>query len=413
MDESAPAVSITSSTFSLANRFREYLIRAAKFGLKFDPQKTELMHISINRRPRTDTSIPLPIQSPNSLSLVRPSPQIKILGVIFDPTLSFLPHAQHASSRGLQVLGTLLYLRTEKNGIKPVVARQRALSKILPAMLWASPAWWNGSPYVLSILDRKYLRIARRVAGLPLTTSQSIDRHNGAGWYIQIKANGTWVTKCSNSCYLGRQTEVIDNEAHAVGEALAWVLEQPALPSRIIVCIDNSAVISLLQNNSSRSEFINTAQHYARDLDVRGVKVEARWTPAHLGIDGNEEADQLAKTGSGRTTSPCPVSRTTITYLRRTNRQTLFTKWGAFINRPVNSWKYPDHLAQWDQKNSVTFFRFFCRRTNFDSYFGGPVSQCKCGSAEISSIHLLRDCVSLHDTRSLIFRTWGVLPELG
>jgi hypothetical protein len=243
--------------------------------------------------------------------------------------------------------------------------------------------------------------------------TQSIDWHNGAGWYLQIKANGTWVMKCSNLCYLGLQTELIDTEAHVVGEALAWVLEQPAPPWRIIVCIDNSAVISLLQNNSSRSEFINTAHNYARDLDVRGVKVETRWTPAHISIDGNEESDQLAKTGSGWTTSPCPASRTPIPYLQRTNRQTLFTKWGAFINHPVNSWKYPDHLAQWDPKNSVTFFRFFCRRTNLDSYFGGPVSQCKCGSAEISSIHLLRDCVSLYGIRSLVFRTWGVLPEFG
>jgi hypothetical protein len=193
-----------------------------------------------------------------------------------------------------------------------------------------------------------------------------------------------------------------------VGEALAWVLEQLALPLRIIVSIDNSTVISLFQNYSSRSEFINTAQNYAGDLDVRGAKIETRWTRANIGIDRNEEVDQLAKTYSRQTTSPGPTSRTTITYLRRTNRQTLFTKWWAFINHLVNSWKYPNPLTQLDQKSSVTFFWLFCRRTNFDSYFGGPVSQCKCGSTEISSIHLLQDYVSLHDTRSLIFRTWGV-----
>jgi ribonuclease HI len=388
MNESAAALTVTSATFSLGKRFQEYSSRAAKLGLNFDPKKTELMHLSINRRYRTDTSIPLPIQTPSSLSLVRPSPQIKILGVIFDPTLSFLPHAQRASH-----------------------------------------AWWNGSPYVLNILENTYHRIARWITGLPVTTSihklltcahlpplrilldylsseyvagvlfnpsarnldgllryqpfqtkygfyraidtlkpligrpmeqqaaeqvfsippivsadrrpkdkdeaeelrknheawrcravdntcivytdgsQSADRHNGAGWYIQIKCSSGWNTVQANSCYLGQSTEVIDNEAHAVYESLEYLQAQPILPARIIICIDNSAIVSLLEYNSSRSEFIHLAQTHAMKLSTRGVKIETRWVPAHIGIGGNEDADQLAKNGSQQTLSPCPGSR--------------------------------------------------------------------------------------------------------
>jgi hypothetical protein len=171
MNESAATLTITSATFSWGKRFQEYSSRAAKRGLNFDPKKTELMHLSINRYYRTDTSILLPIQTLSSLSLVRPSPQIKIHGVIFDPTLSFLLHAQHASSRGVQVLGSLCYLRKDGIGVKPNVARQLALTKVLPAMLWASPAWWNGTSYVLNILENTYHRIARWITGLPVMTS--------------------------------------------------------------------------------------------------------------------------------------------------------------------------------------------------------------------------------------------------
>jgi hypothetical protein len=67
MNESASAVSITSATFELGKRFQQYSSGATQISLSFDPKKTDLMHLSTNRRPKTDTSIPLPIQSSTSL----------------------------------------------------------------------------------------------------------------------------------------------------------------------------------------------------------------------------------------------------------------------------------------------------------------------------------------------------------
>jgi hypothetical protein len=343
MNESAAAITITTATHQLGRRFQQYCSQARNIGLNFDLNKTKLMHISVNRRYKTDTSIPLPVQTPDRLTLIQPSQDVKVLSVILDLTLSFLPHAQYASSRGLQALGSLLYLRKGDGGIAPVVARQFALSKILPTMIWAPPAWWNGPPYVLTILERPYLRVAQWITGLPLTTStaklrrcahlpqlqvlldfvsakyvsdvrfdyssrnlvhllpdqpyqtrygfcrslhptaalsaepmeqkspiqkfsipltqstfkrpknkeeaatlvkghrdwkdrlgdntwvaytegsQSADGDNGAGWFIERKSNGNWITECMGSCNLGKSAEVIDSEAHAVVEALEFL----------------------------------------------------------------------------------------------------------------------------------------------------------------------------------------------
>jgi hypothetical protein len=46
---------------------------------------------------------------------ILPSDQIKLLGVVVDDTLNFIVHAQHASSKGMQALGSLLYLRKGLN----------------------------------------------------------------------------------------------------------------------------------------------------------------------------------------------------------------------------------------------------------------------------------------------------------
>jgi hypothetical protein len=46
-----------------------------------------------------------------------PSSQIKLLGVIVHDTLNFIVHAQHASSKGMQALGSLRYLRKGLSGI--------------------------------------------------------------------------------------------------------------------------------------------------------------------------------------------------------------------------------------------------------------------------------------------------------
>jgi hypothetical protein len=128
------------------------------------------------------------------------------------------------------------------------------------------------------------------------------------------------------------------------------------------------------------------------NLSTQGVKVETRWVPAHVGITGNEEADLFAKNGAQQTTAPCTGCRTTITYLRRNNRQTFYSAWGSAVRTQVTSWKYSQHFAQWNLRDSVTFFRFFCRRTNFDQHFDAPTIRCVCRAADITSIHLLRDC---------------------
>jgi hypothetical protein len=103
-------------------------------------------------------------------------------------------------------------------------------------------------------------------------------------------------------------TEVIDNEVHVVDEALKHILTIEPSPLHVVICIDNIAAASLLENLTSCSEYAHAGQQKAIDLSNKGTTISTRWIPAHIDIHGNERADELAKNGTENVDHPCPGS---------------------------------------------------------------------------------------------------------
>jgi len=96
--------------------------------------------------------------------------QIKYLGVFIDESLTFKHHDAMVAARGNKVLRSLNFLRHQSLGIPAYIAHHLAMTAILPAMFWASPAWWAGTPGVIAALRTTYNTIARWITGLPLNT---------------------------------------------------------------------------------------------------------------------------------------------------------------------------------------------------------------------------------------------------
>jgi len=99
-----------------------------------------------------------------------PKRQIKYLGIYIDESLSFLHHASMAASQANRVLGSFNFLRHRSRGIPAHIAHHLTFTAILPAMFWASPAWWTGTPMMISTLKTTYNAIARWITGLPYNT---------------------------------------------------------------------------------------------------------------------------------------------------------------------------------------------------------------------------------------------------
>jgi ribonuclease HI len=94
-----------------------------------------------------------------------------------------------------------------------------------------------------------------------------------------------YATICADS-------HVFDAEAIGAWEGLHHALKDTNLAhQRIWMCIDSTSVIWCLRGNASDSS--QWAFHSCQDA-MAGRDIKIRWSPGHMGIEGNEEADALA-----------------------------------------------------------------------------------------------------------------------
>jgi ribonuclease HI len=154
----------------LEERTERFLRKGQHLGLTFALPKTELLYClpltSKDKNKSLASHPPLRVLDSNILA----QRHLKYLGVYIDESLSFTHHATMAAARGNKILGSLAFLRHRSRGIPAHIAHHLALTAILPAMFWASPAWWTGTPMVAAALKTTYNAVARWITGLPLNT---------------------------------------------------------------------------------------------------------------------------------------------------------------------------------------------------------------------------------------------------
>jgi ribonuclease HI len=64
-------------------------------------------------------------------------------------------------------------------------------------------------------------------------------------------------------------------------------------------------------------------------LTKNGWTIKIVWIPSHRGIEGNEEADILAKRGAEQNQTPCSQAYTSYAWMNRMAKDKFITKWCA------------------------------------------------------------------------------------
>lgn len=188
------------------------------------------------------------------------------------------------------------------------------------------PRLWptNYAPDLRTVLATEHVRLAGRDDQLALC-SKEVGKERHRAWEqamekdaIAIYSDGSennGITAWAFVAYQNgeeiasgrgrlREAHVYDGEIRGASEGVVWAsanygrLGAPAVYSYI----DSTSVIWGIYGNtpnSSQGEFLRFRHNQGK---LTGVRKEVRWSPGHVGIKGNERADQLA--GELTTTDP-------------------------------------------------------------------------------------------------------------
>ena len=143
---------------------------------------------------------------------------------------------------------------------------------------------------------------------------------------------------------MGALAEVYDAEMLALLRGLEAAIKfQQEMPctnrrrTRIILFADNTASVTAITKEAPESSqqtsqrFMETAITF---LNGNGqATIEVSWVPGHMGIEGNDRADELAKEATNLEPA---IETTTIARLHRQLRERLKTEWiSEWANKPL------------------------------------------------------------------------------
>jgi ribonuclease HI len=250
------------------------------------------------------------------------------------------------------------------------------------------------------LLHNRWIKSLPQNTLLLYTDGSKSDKGNiGAGWSLISNTNKTFSFTPNGFCFLGERMEVYDAELHAVVEGLQMLTTNKISPTQLYICIDNSAAVLALSNETSSEESAVIARQLCMNLADSGWILKLVWTPSHQGIAGNEKADEMAKQGTEHTQSTCTQSYTSKSWMKSQAKARFFKLWSQNSANKISNWNYPLEWERWNFRESKAIFRIYCGRTEIDPLPGRTEQPCKCGTNILSCDHLLKDCTLFDSER--------------
>lgn len=153
---------------------------------------------------------------------------------------------------------------------------------------------------------------------------------------------------------LPKYVNIFTAELFAINRALEWVVDNG--PARTVILSDSQSAITTLLNSAldGRPDLVIEIQALLIQARQNNIYVEFGWVPAHCGIEGNEQADKLAKQASENKNAQqilIPPSKSEYRSLIRNRTE---DKWRKLWYRDQKGFFYK-HLKPTEYKNCSSF----------------------------------------------------------
>ncbi|RAL60233.1 hypothetical protein DID88_000013 [Monilinia fructigena] len=267
----------------------------------FTPEKLETIHLS--RKRNTDAfsirvSPELTIMSVTAVGDEQPA--LRWLGVSIDRKLSFKRHVAERLTKALKVARHIKGLVGVRFGPPAASLRKAVVTCVQSSLLYGLEVWYGGRRKPSASHGYNATGWTDPTEGS--TKKAAAEQFNT--WWSQLSDNTITVFSDSSEQYkdnaksgaINSISHVFDAEAIEALKGLQCALEilRP-LDKHIWMCINSTSVIWCIQANAS-----NTSQWAFLECHalIDQFKVGIRWSPGHMGIEGNETADELADAGA-------------------------------------------------------------------------------------------------------------------
>lgn len=215
--------------------------------------------------------------------------------------------------------------------------------------------------YTVRIPSRKDWREAKPIQNFEtviFTDGSKTKEGNGAGFIL--KHNSTEIVR---QCHrLPNESSVFQCEIFAIKEACTYIQIAEKLGTAVAICVDSQAALKALDSPLTSSKLVGECKHMLNHISEK-YSVTLIWVPGHCNIEGNEQADYLARCGaekhiSGAADVAHPIAGT---YLQIDNKLKENHKriWRSSNSIYKNVWGPPDpkstaQLLKYDRKTIRT-----------------------------------------------------------
>ena len=237
-------------------------------------------------------------------------------------------------------------------------------------------------------------------------------KNGGSGFYVKFQDGDSE----SESVAGGRRCTNFKAEIIAIISAADFLIGHHKRCKDIVFFTDSMSTLHSLQSGSVDPALLEL-QRSLFTLSHKG-SVTLQWIPAHVGLPGNERADQLAKVGS-----TLDQPNTQLTYLEtKSLLRTVFKNERLALHPNYSAHRDPFWGLERAQQTTLTRLRSGHCRLNYHMTKLGIANSgmCPCGHPTQTPIHILQDCPRFSGKRQEIWpvqsspeiKLWGERPDL-